>query len=293
MRYSGFTQSNPQVEDWTDLYATRDNMAFFADALRALAERRFGEGLMFIGFLGQRDLPGVALRQAQSILRWDLRPSLWSHVFLLAEPAVPERAESAKILEVPIYSRQGRFPRPERNAVSESTLGVYGDSDLDANVALLAVSMKSEEAAAVAERAFSYNVDRLRYDLWAALGAWQMYIWSAGQASNPLREGFPVAASAYVEMAFEAINLDLTPGASERNSSPEHIWATAKWWNKPLAEAEGRALAGLYVLRDKGCSLLDSDWGATPLGDRPPPLPDPSTAGSDPVSGSGDSAEGT
>jgi hypothetical protein len=271
MRFSGFTQPNPQLEEWNaEDYRDRDNLAFFADAVRALDERRFGDGRMFIGFLGQRDIPGVTLRQAQSVLRWDLRPSLWSHVFLLAEPADREGVAETRILEVPMYSRTGEFPRPERNAVSEGTLLQYADPARDANLALVAVSMSLDATDRVARRALEYNVDRLRYDLWAALGAWQSYVWSSGAAPNPLREGYPIAASAYVEMAFEAINLDLTPGASERNSSPEHLWAAAKWWNQPLAQTEGRALAGAYILRDRGCSLLDADWAMTPLGDASP-----------------------
>lgn len=87
-RYSGTDRSNPEMVDWTDRYRDRDNLTFFADALAASATAGRGNGgLAVIGLLGQRDLPGVTMRWAQSALRWDLRPSLWSHAFLLAEPA--------------------------------------------------------------------------------------------------------------------------------------------------------------------------------------------------------------
>ncbi|MEK7203904.1 MAG: hypothetical protein AAB254_00195, partial [candidate division NC10 bacterium] len=84
------------------------------------------------------------------------------------------------------------------------------------------------------------------------------YLWSQGARPNPLREGVQIFSAAYVEMAFEAINLDLTPGASERNSAPEHIWNAAAWWHEAFAR-EGHPIGGYYVLRDKGGSLMSTD----------------------------------
>jgi hypothetical protein len=66
---------------------------------------------MAIGLLGQRDLPGATLRRAQAILRWDLRPSLWSHVFLIAGGASTDIGE-AHLREVTIHSRGGASPEP-------------------------------------------------------------------------------------------------------------------------------------------------------------------------------------
>ena len=99
---------------------------------------------MAIGLLGQRDLPGVTLRWAQSVLRWDLRPSLWSHAFLVAEPAAGDTATvgRTRLREVPLFERTGAFPRPERNGVSDGRLDLYQDSSVDANVALLTIEMK-------------------------------------------------------------------------------------------------------------------------------------------------------
>jgi hypothetical protein len=270
MRDSGAREPNRRVEEWEAPRYPDGNLEFFADALRGLEEQQLGNGgIATIGFLGQRDIPGVTLRQAQAVLRWDRRPSLWSHVFLISERANLDDIGATPILEVPMYPRTGVFPRPERNAVSEGMLGQYHAPGIDANVGLVSVSMSEKDATDVRDRALDYNIDRLRYDLWDTLGVWQAYLWSSGQAPNPLREGFPIAASAYVEMAFEAIGLDLTPGASERNSSPEHIWTAAKWWHEPLAKAEQRGVAGFCVLRDKGCALLDADVGGSK--EQPPP----------------------
>src|SRR5204862_3984245 len=142
MRYSGTEDPNPALEDWSAKYAPGDNLAFFRDALAAIRSEA-NSGLMAIGLLGSRDLPGVTLRWAQSILRWDLRPSLWSHAFLVAEPAAGDTATvgRTRLREVPLFERTGAFPRPERNGVSDGRLDLYQDSRVDANVALLTIEM--------------------------------------------------------------------------------------------------------------------------------------------------------
>src|SRR5881628_1884549 len=85
MRNSRAANPNPKIKEWTD-YLKKTNMTFFANALAALSKDNMGNGgLMVIGFIGSRDLPGVTVRQAQSVLRWDMRPSLWSRAFVIAE----------------------------------------------------------------------------------------------------------------------------------------------------------------------------------------------------------------
>jgi len=267
MRHSRSADRNPNVREWTDRFRESDNLAFFRAALDEFAQTVFDDrsrlgngGLMVIGLLGQRDLPGYTLRAAQSVLRWDLRPSLWSHVFLIGARIGPRPDDlgSVPVWEVTLHPRDGDFPKPEQNGVGEVRLRRYEDRKLDANAALLAVRMTDAEAERVRQRARDHNADRIRYNLWESLGIWQGYLWSQGARPNPLREGIPIFSSAYVEMAFEAINLDLAPGASERNSAPEHIWNAAVWWHEAF-ERQGHPISGYYVLRDKGCSLLSTD----------------------------------
>lgn len=253
IRHSGATERNPRLVDWTSTYADKDNLAFFGDALTALGGAR-----VTIGLLGQRDLPGFTLRSAQAVLRWDLRPSLWSHVFLLVAPAAGGLAE-ARIREVTMYSRTGTFPDPASNAVTDGRLELYRGPKLDANAALLAVEMDDKDVEAVEHRAVEDpNLDRLRFNLWEMLGVWESYLWTSGVRSNPLLEGLPIFSSAFAEYCFDAIRVDLTPGASERNSAPEHIWNGAVWWDEALASF-GHRISGYYVLRDPNCSLLSPD----------------------------------
>lgn len=262
-RHSAATETNENVtgSEPPALEPARDgesNMDFMLQSLGSLRESG-RSARNAICLVGQRDLPGVVLRRAQAILRWDLRPSLWSHAFVIADDVelTPEGVAAAPIREVALHSRRGLFPDPSDNAVTPGRLGDYDDPLIDANIAVLAVEMNEEEAAKVGERVREDpNLDRLRYDLWATLGVWQSYFWSAGAAENPLRQSIPMFSSAFVEYCYEAIQFDLAPAASDRNSAPEHIWNGARWWHEELGEV-GRPIHGRYLLRDKHCSLLD------------------------------------
>ena len=59
-------------------------------------------------------------------------------------------------------------------------------------------------------------------------------------------------------MAYEGINLDLTPGASERNSIPEHLWQGALWW-WPQYQAANKAVRVWSCIRDPNPTLMDAD----------------------------------
>ncbi len=258
-RHSGVEKRNPKLHDWTRRFSKKSNRHFLAAALERLAEPGDSRtGRMSVVLVGQRDLPGVTLRRSQAILRWDLRPSLWSHALLIAQNVAPtpRAVPDARIREVALHSRTGVFPDPAHNAVTDGTLRCYDDPEVDANIAVLSVEMSEAECRKVAARAADPNRDRLRYDLWATLGVWQSYFWSAGVATNPLRESVPMFSAAFVEYCFEAIQLDLAPAASDRNSAPEHLWNAAVWWHEELGEIKHQ-VSGYYVIRDPKCTLLD------------------------------------
>lgn len=279
MRKSLATTGNPQLGDWSEWVIENDvdNVTFFEEALRVMtSEFDVGNaGAMAIGLVGSRDMPGAILRRAQSVLRWDRRPSLWSHAFLINKPR--RRMRTTQILEVPVHARNGEFPNPAENGLNTCSLGVYNDVKIDANVALITVAQRTKTGGkselenlvradlnAVKRAAQDPNADRLRYDLWESLCAWNQYVWSDQTGVNPLREGVPIPSSAYVEMAYEAMGLDLVPGASERNSAPEHIWNAARWWHQAQAKERQTEdadvpfiMTGCYAIRDTTGSMVD------------------------------------
>lgn len=271
MRRSMANHKNPQLGNWTRWGQTRSNTAFFREALLAMRGFDAGDGCYAIGLVGSRDLPGICLRRAQSVLRHDQRPSFWSHAFVITSPWDGKRPiKSLTIAEVPFFARNGEFHEPANNAVIRSTtLGHYLNREQDPNVALFAVTrpqgeqaapLGADELATLAAGVRDPNIDRDRFDFWQGLGVWQQYFWSAEQLPNPVLSGNPVPATAFIEMLFEQIGVDLTPAASERNSAPEHLWTYMRWWLQPEVQNSrgtgGPIVKGCYVIRDEGASVM-------------------------------------
>jgi hypothetical protein len=263
MRHSGTDAANESIVNLTDDYAgtDKDNLDFFLDALKRLDDQGVGnKGKMVIGLVGERDLIGVALRQAQRVVRFDHRPSKWSHAFLIAGATPTDKNDLAntKVLEVTMSPRSGAMADPNSNGLTVGKLGNYVSPVVTANAALIAVKMSDDEAEAVFQKATHPNRDRARYNLWAALSVWQGYYWAQGHRPNPLEEGFPMFSSSYVEYAFEGIDLDVTPSASERNSAPDHLYSAAKYWNENMTDLN-HPMFGYLVVRDPGCAVLYQD----------------------------------
>lgn len=263
MRHSGSNAPSDGVVDLTDDYAgtDKDNLDFFMEALALLKKKRVGNGgKMVIGLVGERDLIGVTLRQAQSVVRFDRRPSKWSHAFLIAG-AIPDNKDdmaNVKVLEVTMSPRGGAMADPNSNGLTIGRLGNYVSPVVTANVAVIAVKMTDKEADAVFEKATHPNRDRGRYNLWDSLSIWQGYYWAQGHRPNPLEEGFPMFSSSYVEYAYEGIDLDVTPSASERNSTPDHLYNAARWWQENLTDLN-HPMSCYLAVRDPGCSVLYQD----------------------------------
>jgi hypothetical protein len=253
IRHSQAKTAN-RVGDLTKQFRGRPNRAFFSAAWKELS--KFRRPRVMIGLVGQRNLPGVAQRRAQSILRWDLRPSLWSHAFIVI-PGAGRNPANFHVREVALHSPSGEFPEPADNGVTNSSLGDYDDPTVNANGALITLPLSDKEAKDIEYRAVrDPNLDRPRYDFWRALGVWQSYFWTQSASPNPLLEGFPMFSSAFVEYCFEAIQLDLAPAASEQNSAPEHLWNSAVWWTREFKQME-RAIEKAFVIRDPNCAVLD------------------------------------
>ena len=249
MRHSTVTEKNPQAITHTE----PTNLEFFAAAARALGQPgHWGEAA--IGLVGGADLFSGMLRQAQALLRWDRRISNWSHAFLIAGP-IPTTAEVAAntpLLECTLSPQSPAMQTPERNGVTVGRLGDYPET-IYPNAALLSFQLSPDEVTAVLTRARDPNLDRLRYDLWELLGVWRAYVWALGTRLNPLQEGQRLFNAAYCEMAYEVVGIDLTPAASERNSSPEHLWNTGLWWWNQYEET-GHPIRLHSVVRQLGLS---------------------------------------
>jgi hypothetical protein len=246
-----------------------------SDAAREEEREIAADGVLAIGLLGEYGPLGYALRRAQEVLRIDRTPSHWSHAFLFLDPLRPSAASlrdperSPRVLEATLdpgdsASRLFAF----RNGVNVRRFSDFARARFDVrtarsvpNIAVLCVALSAGERAAIRERALRPEADLLAYDLPDLLGNWLHFALSLGKRRNPLLRGTALPSASYAQLAYDAAGIDLSPGATQRNSAPEHFWQAARYLY-PMFEApdaEGnlvrRPLLGFHCVREPECLL--------------------------------------
>jgi hypothetical protein len=270
-------ERNPRFEDLTDEFRRMGNAAFFAEVRRRLdqvgnRDQRFAHGGRgSIGLLGSYGLIGMAIRNAQRHIRIDRQPSYWSHAFLFSgsiseDPAVnrsPRR--SPWIWESTLEPASPFSHYLDRNGVAPRRLADYDHARFNLfrahsvpNVAVIAFGLSEEEVEKILDRADDPDIDRLRYDLVGLLGTWYTYVTDQAQKPNPLSSGEALYCSAYVQLAYEAVEIDLALGAHQRNTTPEHIWQTARWFYQAY-EDRGRPVRLYSCIRDPYGGILPAE----------------------------------
>lgn len=292
IRYAPGARANPDLVDLTPAFRGKDNGAFLAEVARRLAAAaqtpdETGRtvdpgGIACIGLTGEYGLVGYGIRRAQELIRVDGSPSYWSHAFLITSPlsqtAPGNRSprDSAWIWESTLEPG-GVFSRFfDRNGVGPRRIADYRQARFDLfsahsvpNFAVLAVTLTDAERKAILDRADDPDVDQLQYDLLGLLGTWYAYLTQRASRPNPLSEGHAIYCSAYVQLAYDAAGIDLSPGAHQRNTSPEHLWQAFRYLGASFRAADPnrpatlpRKAMGWYVARDKACVIAPVDLDA-------------------------------
>lgn len=168
--------------------------------------------------VGGASLVDFRIRFAQSALRNDLTPSLWSRCGILLHGGVFATVP----LDIPTASAI-----PSCNGVRHCPLDDVDDPQAFPNVAVIRFAKRHDKAIEDIDRV---RQDRSVIDLPALILPWLGYVWGVAGISNPLSGGTGLPAAAFVETVFAMSGFELTPGLSSASSCPEAIWQSAKWW---------------------------------------------------------------
>ncbi len=283
LRYVRGSPVNPELVDLTEPFLRRDNAEFLAEVRTRLSEAAADPvtgayfdagGIGCIGLLGEFGLIGYGIRRALEVLRVDHTPSYWSHAFLLAQPlsadakANRDPRNSPWIWESTLEPATAFNRFTDRNGVGPRRIGEYSRARFDPfaahscpNVAIIAIGLTRDERTAILDRADDPDVDQLHYDILGLLGTWYAYLTNRANQPNPLAQGHAVYCSAFVQLAYDAAGIDLAPGAHERNTSPEHLWQTVKFFHERLppividGARTARPVRGWYCVRDPYCQI--------------------------------------
>jgi hypothetical protein len=253
MRYSPFSPRASQKLG----SASASNERFFAEVGKSAGQRALHGAILLVG---ARDTLALALRRAQGVLRFDQRPSKWSHAALIVRWQGDVGASAGVEVTLDPLERQRQVP--ERNGVTTFTLSRYFEEQRYPNVALLSFELEepervpgmegtlpsaAERRALVLETALTPVKERERFPLWDMLGTWARHAYLPFSTPNPLLEGVPLPCASLCEYAYEAAGIDLTPGTTGNHNCPEVLYATAKHWAEGVASTQ-RACVRLYSL---------------------------------------------
>lgn len=219
---------------------------FFSKVAEAVAP---AERVPCILLVGGNDFRSNAIRRAQAPLRFDLRPSYWSHAALICEWPEDD-PKSAKGLEVAIEPQHGERHAPEENGVTPFSLARYCNDEAYPNLALAIIrgpatqpepsptALDWRETVAMAAR--SANDARPQFVFYQWLADWIRFAMLPYTTANPLLENRPHPGAAFLDYAFAAAGIDLAPGATHPNTAPEHLWSTFLRWHDHIGEQFGR-----------------------------------------------------
>lgn len=284
LRYAPKNTVNEQLFDLTEICKNRSNAYFFAEVRNRLSildnaivgenlnNRTFSNGLKAaIGLIGEYGLIGYTVRQAQAIIRTDKTPSYWSHSFLFHDevPANPDdilRKQTSPIIWESTIDLASETPQLNMiNGVSSRYLKDYCNHKFDIfnphcvpNVAVIVFALNEDEIQKIISHATDPNVDQLKYDFSGLIGTWLSYIFKKQNEENPLGAGNALYCSAYCQLAYDAIGLDLATGSHSRNTSPENIWQSVKKLYSDYFNI-GFPVAGFYCIRDPYCEMIPSN----------------------------------
>jgi hypothetical protein len=234
------------------------------DSLQDMPARRRESNRAWLGrlgatsgiiLLGGTSLAHFRIRVAQSHVRSDLLPSFWSVVGILED--------GDTFASVPFDGRTDASNVPRTNAVQTCELEEYDDPVQFPNIAVLHFTDD--------ERPIHQNIDRVTsqrsvIDLPTLMLHWLSYIWSVGQAANPLLAGHGLPSAAFAETVYGIAGIELTPGLSSTSSCPEAIWAAAKWWHQfyeaetgigDEAHAIARVPTGHFAIRQPAAAIVE------------------------------------
>jgi hypothetical protein len=189
----------------------------------------------WILLVGGSSLADSRVRLAQAAIRLDERPSPWSHVALVLDVDSKDvRASTGAEIRLSPPSTTG----PERSYVSFFRLGDYADDAAFPNLGVVSVEVRTGSGlgARVRERALRRNPAYDDRPVGAVLSAWNAYLFDPTRRTNPLLENVPHPGAAYLDFVFAGSGLDLTPAARSPAVSPEHLWATLRYFEHPTVK---------------------------------------------------------
>jgi hypothetical protein len=186
-----------------------------------------------IGLCGGVTLIDKAICRAQRHLDQDKAWGSWSHAFLFQGRRVDGHHWVIES-DLQVHRKHIQF------GVQENRISKYFDEKLYTTLAVLDFSLTADQIESLLREAIDVTADRARYSFRELAGTLLALRYPRLRArQNLLSRKSSMYCSAFVQLIFRKIGLDLAPGVDFKNTTPEHIARTTLphvtyWLQRPI-----------------------------------------------------------
>jgi|MudIll2142460700_1097286.scaffolds.fasta_scaffold01651_5 hypothetical protein len=183
-----------------------------------------------VGLVGSNDAIGQAIREAQRAVTGNMRPSLWSHCFILGELRLDRRgpgntrSDSPYIFESDLKIKL--FKPQLRNGAQENWIGKWCGATVE-NAALIDFGLSEDEKDDVLATALQLVDEQVLYPIQELLGTWWAIIARRQWLENPFNDSHAMYCSSFVRHCYKEAGRDfLGTEINVSNTTPEDIART-------------------------------------------------------------------
>ena len=180
-----------------------------------------------IGIIGTKGTIGMAIREAQSAVTVDKKPSLWSHCFILGDLRLDRRGAGGAKSKSPYLFESDLhidlFKSQLRNGAQENWIGKYCRERVE-NAAVIDFGISDDQRDGILATALQLVDEQVLYPIQELLGTWWAIITKKQWMKNPLDDPHAMYCSAFVRYCYKEAGKDfIGPGIDISNTTPEDI----------------------------------------------------------------------
>lgn len=180
-----------------------------------------------IGIVGTKDTIGIAIREAQSAVTVDKKPSFWSHCFILGDLRLDRRgpgrtnSKSPYIFESDL--KVNLLKAQLRNGAQENWVGKWCKGEVE-NAAVINFGLSEDQKENILATALQLVDEQVLYPIHELIGTWWAIITKKQWLPNPVDDPHAMYCSAYTRYCYKEAGADfIGHKVSVSNTTPEDI----------------------------------------------------------------------
>ena len=180
-----------------------------------------------IGLIGTKNTIGMAIREAQSTVTPNGKPSLWSHCFIYGDLRLDRRGTGGTKTKSPYLFESDLhvdlFKSQLRNGAQENWIGKYCRESVE-NAAIIDFGLSEDQKDDILATALQLVDEQVLYPIQELLGTWWAIITKKQWLPNPADDPHAMYCSAFVRYCYKEAGKDfIGPEISVSNTTPEDI----------------------------------------------------------------------